>query len=154
MEIRYRWFRRESERYAQRSLKQNNRRAKPRSDGSLSHPQHRRMVHPQTHPKQRRLRAFVPGGKVVLLVGGEFIDLNVHGFELELGDLAVDGLGNRIDLRLKLGRVLDQIFDGESLIGEAHVHDRCGMAFGGSEVDEATVAEEIELAAVLGGEFV
>ena len=36
----------------------------------------------------------------MFLVGGEFVDLDAHGFELELGDLAVDGFGDRVDLWL------------------------------------------------------
>src|SRR5580698_5491648 len=66
--------------------------------------------------KFRGLRAFVPGGEVLFLVGRELVDLEAHRFELELGDLLVEVLGNRIDLRLEVLRVLDHVFGGESLI--------------------------------------
>ena len=80
--------------------------------------------------------------------------MDAHGFELEPGDFAVDGLGHGIDFGLEFLVMLDHVLGGERLVGEAHVHHRRGMAFGGGEIDEAAFAEQINLAAVLHGVFV
>src|SRR5690242_1931460 len=79
--------------------------------------------------------ALRPGCQVVLLLRRELIDQDSHGFQLELGDLTVNGLGHSINLPLELGSMFDEIFGGKRLIGEAHVHDSGGMAFGGAEID-------------------
>src|SRR5712692_9471594 len=47
------------------------------------------------------LRAFVPGGQVLLLLGGKFVELDAHGLELELGDLTVEVIGHRVDFGLE-----------------------------------------------------
>src|SRR5271156_651136 len=68
--------------------------------------------------------------------------------------LAVYGFGDGVNLRLQVFRVFHYVFGREGLIGEAHVHYYCGVAFGGGQVDEAAFAEEINLAAVFHGVFV
>jgi len=42
-----------------------------------------------------------------------------------------------VDRLLQLLVVLHHVLGGESLVGEAHVHDGRGMAFGGGQVDQA-----------------
>src|SRR5271156_4846067 len=100
------------------------------------------------------LSAFGPGRQVLLLVGGELVDLDAHGVELEFGDVAVDILGDGVNLVLEAAGVLDQVFGGERLVGEAHVHHGSRVAFGGGEGDEAAFAEEVELAAIFHHVFV
>src|SRR5579864_5212239 len=53
--------------------------------------------------------ALGPGSEVVLLVRRELVDVDSHGFELELGNLAIDRVRHRIDLPLQFRAVLDQI---------------------------------------------
>src|ERR1700728_1647886 len=100
------------------------------------------------------LGAFGPGGQVLLLIGRELIDLDSHGVEFEFGDVAVDVFGDRINLVLQAAGVLNQVFGGERLVGEAHVHYRSGVAFGGGEVDQSAFAEEVELAAIFHHVFI
>src|ERR1700722_1234665 len=108
----------------------------------------RHAVAPTVDYLRRELGAFGPGGEVVLLLGRELIDLEAHGFELQFGDLLVEVLGNRVDLRLEVLGVLDHVIGGQGLVGEAHVHHRRGMALCSCEVDETTVAKEINPATV------
>src|SRR5580704_2715908 len=97
--------------------------------------------------------ALGPGSQIVLLLRRELIDVDSHGFELELGNLAIDGIRHRIDLPLQFRAVLNQIFGGKRLIGEAHIHHSGRMAFGGGEIDEAAFAEQIDPTAIFHGKF-
>ena len=90
----------------------------------------------------------------MLLLGGELVELVAHAVELEARDFLVEIFGHDVDLRLQLLVILQQVFGGESLIGEAHIHDGGRMSFGGSQIDEAAFAEEIDFAAVLQQVFV
>src|SRR6266481_7373562 len=69
---------------------------------------------------QGELRAFLPGSKVMFLLGGELVEPVAHGFELEARDFLVQVLGNDIHLRLEVFVVGAQIFGGKRLVGEAH----------------------------------
>src|SRR6267378_4125036 len=71
----------------------------------------------ESEPPHSELRAFVPGGQVVFL------------------------LGNDIHLRLQVLVVRAQVFGRKRLIGEAHVHYGSGMAFGRGKIDEAAFGE-------------
>src|SRR3990167_822785 len=44
---------------------------------------------------------------------------------------------------LERGPVPDHVLGGQGLVREAHVHDRGGMALGGSQVDEPPLAEHV-----------
>src|SRR6266478_9107897 len=46
-------------------------------------------------------------------------------------------LGDDVYLRLQSFVIRAEVFGGEGLVGETHVHYRGGMAFGGGEIDEA-----------------
>src|SRR5215469_8279096 len=98
--------------------------------------------------------AFLPGSEVLLLFGGKLVEAVAHGLEFELRDLAVNVLRNDIDLWLQFLVVLHQVFGGQRLIREAHIHHGGRVTFGGGEVYKATFADEIDLAAVLELEFV
>ena len=60
----------------------------------------------------------------------------------------VELLRDEIDLGFERGAVLDHVFGGQRLVGEAHVHHGGGVAFGGRQVHQAAVGEQVELAAV------
>src|SRR6516225_1639473 len=105
-------------------------------------------------PRLRSSGAFLPGSEVLFLLGCELVEVVAHGLEFEFCDFAVNVLRNDIDLRLQLLVVLHQVFGGERLIREAHIHHGGRVTFGGGEVYKATFADEIDLAAVLELEFV
>ena len=90
----------------------------------------------------------------MFLLGREFVEVVAHGIELEAGDFLVKMFGDNVDLGLEVLVIRNQVFGGERLIGEAHVHDGSGMAFGGGKIDEAAFSEEIDFAAVFHLEFV
>src|SRR5712664_1360540 len=77
-----------------------------------------------------------------------------HGIELEAGDFLVQMIRNDVYLRLQGLVIRTEVFGGERLVGEAHVHYRSGMAFGGGKIDEAAFGEEIDLSAILHSKFV
>src|SRR5712672_570881 len=99
--------------------------------------------------RRGELRPLVPGGEVVFLFGGELIEAVAHGIELEARDFLVEVFGDNVHLRLEILIVRAQVFGGERLVGEAHVHHGSGMAFGGGKIDEAPFGEQIDLAAIL-----
>ena len=68
--------------------------------------------------------------------------------ELQQGDLVVELLRDDVDLVLKLGLVLHQVLGGERLVGEAHVHHAGRVAFGGGQVDQAAIGQQVDLAPV------
>src|SRR6267142_4421863 len=92
------------------------------------------------------LCSLAPAREIFFLLRCKFVDLYSHRLELELGHFLVDIHRNRIDLLLQRAVVLHHIFDGERLVGEAHVHHAGGVALGSSEVDEPSLAEQIDLA--------
>src|ERR1700676_525309 len=104
--------------------------------------------------RRKTLRAFLPGGEVVLLLGRELVEFVTHGFEFEARDFAVEMLGNDVDLRLHALVILEQILSRKRLIGEAHIHHGGGMAFGGGEIHEAPFAEEVHFAISLQDIFI
>src|SRR5208337_2009208 len=66
--------------------------------------------------------AHFPALEVLLLLGGQLVERDAHGLELERGDELVHGLGRLVDLVLELARVLDGPLGRKCLSGEAHVH--------------------------------
>src|SRR5712692_8757206 len=100
-------------------------------------------------PPHSKLRAFVPGGEVAFLLGSELVESVAHGIELEARDFLVQVVRNDVHLRLEIFVVRAKVFGGKRLVGEAHVHNGCGMAFGGGEIDQASLGEQVDLTAVL-----
>src|SRR5712692_3619097 len=58
-------------------------------------------------------------------------------------------LGNDVHLRLKILVVRSEVFGGEGLVGETHVHNGSRMPFGRGKVNETSFGEQVDLAAVL-----
>lgn len=85
----------------------------------------------------------------MLLLGRQLVNLEAHGVKFQLGNLLVEVLRNRVDLTLEFLGMLDHVFGGNGLVGEAHIHHRGRVAFGSGQVDEAPIAEQVELAAIL-----
>src|SRR3712207_7474994 len=56
----------------------------------------------------------LPGRQVLLLLGGQAVDLDAHRDQLQAGDLAVDVLRHHVDLVLELLGVPDQVLDRKS----------------------------------------
>src|SRR5262249_6552017 len=76
----------------------------------------------------------LPARQVLGLLGGEAIDRDPHGLELEGGDEFVDFLGDLVHLVLQLTLVLHRPLGGQGLGGEAHVHDAGGVTVRGGQV--------------------
>lgn len=74
--------------------------------------------------------------------------MDTHGTELEFGDEVFDFDGDVVNLGGELALVLDAVFAGQGLRGEAHVHDAGGVTVGGGEVDEPAFAQDIDAALV------
>src|SRR5215469_8396531 len=73
-------------------------------------------------PDKRVSRAFLPGGEVLLLLGGQLVEAMAHGLELQACDFAIEVLRHHVHLRLEILVMLHQVFRGQRLVGEAHVH--------------------------------
>src|SRR5260370_14712951 len=100
------------------------------------------------------LGAFIPGSEVVFLLRRELVQAVAHGVELEARDFLVQVLRNDINLRLEVLVIGTQVFCGKRLVGEAHIHNGSGVAFGSRKIDDATFGEQIDLSAVLHFKFV
>src|ERR671919_2381956 len=57
----------------------------------------------------------LPRLRVRRLLRRELVNMNAHAEELQASDLAVDLLGNRVDARLELGRMLAEPLQAERL---------------------------------------
>lgn len=101
--------------------------------------------------------------EVLGLDGGEGGELDVAVGQVQLGDLLVEDLGQNVDLlleRLGLGEsdvllaeslvlALVQHDLGQDLIGEGAGHDEGRVAGGAAQVDETTLSQQNDVAAVL-----
>src|ERR1700684_3141075 len=87
------------------------------------------------------LGAFAPAGHVLHLLGCRRVDRDPERGELELRDLFVDVVRNRVDLLLERLVVLRKVRRRHRLVGERHVHHGGGVAFAGREVDETALAQ-------------
>lgn len=99
---------------------------------------------------------------------GELGELGVDVGKVELGDLLVELLGQGVDADVELARVaeldvllgeslvtgLEEVDLGKDLVGEGAGHDEGRVAGGTAQVDETTVSEEDDVAAVLHEEAV
>lgn len=106
--------------------------------------------------------------EVLSLDVGEAGELDVDVVEMETGDLLIEDLGEDVDLLLKLAALgeLDVLLGelgvvglekhdlSEHLVGEAAGHDKRAVASGTPEVDQTTLGEEDDVAAVLHQEAV
>ena len=101
-------------------------------------------THEPYGPIWRSLRSRAATTRRSVLLVGHRVDLDAEGRQLEAGDLAVDVLGDDVDLRFELGMVLGHVLGRERLVGEAHVHHRRRVTFGGAQVDEATLGDDVE----------
>src|SRR5258708_5812785 len=99
-------------------------------------------------PPTTILGSFRPTRQILLLLRREAVDLDAHGLELQLGDMLVQVLRYRVNALFQRRVVLHHVVGGKRLVGEAHVHDRCRMAFGGRKVDQSAFAEHIDAAPV------
>ena len=76
--------------------------------------------------------------------GGERVEHDAEGRELEPRHLHVDLLGDVVHALGQLGVLAAQPLRGERLVGEAHVHDRGRVALGGAEVDEPALGQDVQ----------
>ena len=67
----------------------------------------------------KRLGAFFPAFVVGGLLGGEGVDADAHGFELEAADFGVNFAGHHVDAVGQVLVALHQILGAEGLVGEA-----------------------------------
>lgn len=106
--------------------------------------------------------------KVLSLDWGELGELSVDVGEMELGDLLIENLWKNVDadwellglaeLNVLLAELsilaLEQHDLGKDLVGERAGHDEGGVTGGTAKVDQATLSEEDDVAAVLHQEAV
>src|SRR6185295_9715362 len=89
-----------------------------------------------------------PRAQVVLLLGGERVDLDPHRLELQLGDLLVDLGRHGVHAGVQRPAALDDPLDRQGLVRERHVHDGRGVPLGRGEVHEAPLAQEVQATTV------
>src|SRR5438270_12481261 len=113
----------------------------------------RRPLRPAAAPGARlgevRLRPFLPGVDVLLLLRGEGVDGNPHRLQLQPGDVGVDLMRDVVHAVLERAARAGQPLRRERLVGEAHVHHGRRVALGRGQVDEPALADDVEPAAVL-----
>ena len=80
--------------------------------------------------------------------------LNAHGAQLDAGDLGIDLCRHGVDALFQRLRVLHHELRRQGLVGKGHVHHGSRMPFGGGQVDEASLAEDVDLASILGHRIV
>src|SRR4029453_15519039 len=90
----------------------------------------------------------LPRAQVVLLLGGERVDLDPHRLELQFGDLLVDLGRHGVHAGIQRPAALDDPLDGQDLVRERHVHDGRRMPLGRGEVHEAPLAQQMQTTAV------
>src|SRR5208337_3688836 len=98
--------------------------------------------------------AHFPALEVLLLLGGQLVERDAHGLELERGDELVHGLGHLVDLVLELARVLDGPLGRKCLSGEAHVHHAGRVPMSSGQIDQTALAQHVEPMAVLQDVFI
>ncbi len=114
---------------------------------------------PEDSPKVKELRErcrhFRPikGGQVFNLFRGQGVDFHPHGGQFQTGDFLVDGRRHRINLLFQAGVMLHDIFRGQGLVGEAHVHHGGGVAFRRGQVHQSPFCQQVEAVAVFQGTF-
>src|SRR5262249_44394923 len=89
-----------------------------------------------------------PAIQVLLLLVRQCVDHNAHRLEFEQSDPLVDGFGHTIGPIRELTLHLDRPLGRECLSSKAHVHDAGWMPMRGGEIDEPTLSQHIEPAAV------
>ncbi len=94
------------------------------------------------------LRAFFPGVDVLVLLGRKGVDRHSESVQLEARDLTVDVKRHIVDVGIEVLGVLDHVFRGQRLICEAHVHHGRRMPVTRRKVDQPTLAQDEDLAAV------
>src|SRR6266851_2211667 len=94
------------------------------------------------------LRSLAPARQILFLLRAQPVDLDSHRLQLQLGNSLVEFVWHAVDLFLQRLEILDHVLDRQRLVGEAHVHDRRGMSFGGGQIDEPSFAEKVDLAAI------
>src|SRR5208283_1256945 len=106
------------------------------------------------HYSDSQSGAHFPTLEVLLLLGGQLVERDAHGLELERGDELVHGLGHLVDLVLELARVLDGPLGRKCLSGEAHVHHAGRVPMSSSQIDQTALAQHVEPMAVLQDVFI
>ncbi len=99
------------------------------------------------------LGAHFKRGQIFDLLFSEGVDVHFHGFEFQTGDLHIHVGGQHIDLFVKVLIVFGNVFRGQGLVGKTHVHNHGGMAFGGSQIDETAIAQDVDPLTVSQGVF-
>ena len=108
----------------------------------------------QECPRHTSLRSLAPPRQILFLLRREPVDLNPHRLQLQLGDALVEFVGNAVDLFLQRLEILHHVLDRERLVGKAHIHHRCGMPFRRGQVNQPSLAQQIDLAPVFQRVFV
>ena len=94
------------------------------------------------------LRAFFPGVDVLVLFGRKGVNRHSERVQLEARDLTVDVKRHIVDVGIEVLGILDHVFRCQRLVCEAHVHHGCRMPVTRRKVDQPTLAQDEDLAAV------
>ena len=78
------------------------------------------------------------------LFAEQFVDFDAHRFEFEGGNFLVHFGGQGQHAIFQFAFVFDEVFQSEGLVGEAHIHNRGGMAFGAGKIDETSFGQDID----------
>src|SRR5438105_4769782 len=108
---------------------------------------------PSTHvrrvgPKINALSPLLPRREVLLLLLGQGVDGDPHRAQLELRNLGVDVVRHVIHATLQLASVTGHVLGAQRLVGKAHVHHRSRMALSRGQVDQPSLAQHVQAAAV------
>src|SRR5207245_2454782 len=85
-----------------------------------------------------KLRPFLPRIEVCPLFLRETIDSDPQAVQLQSGDFEIEILGDRVDARFQLCRMLGEVSRGDRLDRETHVHDLDRVALSRRDVHEPT----------------
>src|SRR5258708_36514162 len=102
----------------------------------------------KTNDQQPPLRSLAPPRQILFLLRRQVVDLDSERLQLQFGDPLVEIVGDFVNPVLQTLVILYHVLGGESLVRKAHVHDGWRVSFGGSQVDQAAFAEQVDLAPV------
>ena len=76
--------------------------------------------------------------------GGQRVQPDIHAGQLQAGDRVLDFLRYGVDAGVEILAMLDRPADAQRLGGKAHVHDRGRVALGRSQVDQPSLAQQVD----------
>src|SRR5260221_2282297 len=94
------------------------------------------------------LCARFPGIQVFILLRSESIDTHSHCLQFETRDLLIKFDGQVIDGRLQFRRMSKHVVGAETLVCKTHGHYTGGMSCRRREINETSLSQEVDMAAI------